>query len=139
MLRKLFALCAIVGAAVFVLAGPAFAQDAPVPPDYAFPITWQATLAAIILSVVIPPLNALLTRPDASAAVKGLLSVALAFLGALAAYLVDVTGVPDWSHVLGLAFAAVIGAAGFRTVVDPGIEEAVARNTAGVGIGPPRR
>lgn len=116
-------------AALLVIAGPfAFAANAPEVPigaDTALPITWQATLAAIIMAVVIPWLNAFLTDHTAPAWLTGPLSGLLAFLGAGAAYLVDLQGVPDWQHLVGLIFVAVIGAAGFRTVVEPGVEPAL--------------
>jgi hypothetical protein len=103
--------------------------------ETAFPITWQATVAAIIMSVLIPWINAFVTDESAPDWLTGLGSLLLAFLGALAAYLLDIEGVPDWQHVVGLMFAAIVGAGGFRTVVDPGVEPALKAAGAHVGAG----
>lgn len=135
LVARLAVLACLAVAAVLVLAAPAFAVgDAGRASDIALPIQWGALVAIAITSVVLPYWTAFWTDADAPDWVKSLTAAVGAGLAAVAAWAVDVVGVPDWKTAVGVFFAALVGAAGYRkTVGSPNAEGVVYRTGAHIG------
>lgn len=121
-MRKLLLFLTVVAGVLLVLPGVAFAQDTGSDldsPTTVFPITLGALLAFGISSVVIPYLTAYASAPDAPAWVTSGVTTVLAGLTALAAWVVDVPGIPDWKAALGLFISTVAGASVYRIGIEP--------------------
>ncbi len=104
--------------------------------DPALPVSIQALAAVIVIGVATPLLTALFTKAGAPEYLKSLFAGFVAAAGTVTAYLVDVKGVPDWQHVLGLFVAGLAAAVAFRNV-DPGVEKAVKHSTPNFGLTAP--
>lgn len=105
--------------------------------DPALPLNIQALVAVILIGVATPLVVAVLTKAGASKVVRSLISGITAGAGAVTTYLLDVDGVPDWEHVLGVFLLSVAVAAAFRKNLDPGFEQGVqeATDRRNIGIG----
>lgn len=98
-------------------------------------MTVDAALVALIAGIVIPLLNALLTKLTASPDLKSLVAVVLAAVTAVAASVADVHGAVS-VKAMGLVFLlTLVSATGHRFTWLSPVENAVARKTANAGVG----
>lgn len=95
----------------------------------------KAQLVALIGGTVLPFVVALLTKAHASKLVKSLMAVIAAGLVALGTYLTNTGGSTTWRGALSVFVITIIVAAGTRVTVTGGADDALARKTAGLGVG----
>jgi hypothetical protein len=91
--------------------------------EQAIPTTWAALIAVVIVGFITPHIVAFVTDKNAPWWLTGPLAAVVAGLGALVTYLTDAKGVGTWKEALGVFFAAVVAAQGYRAGLDPGTVE----------------
>ena len=91
----------------------------------------------VISSVLIPLLNAAVTRPSTPPWFKSLVSMVIAGAVALVAWITDVGGLVDnWKAALGVFVTALIGAGGVHAAVTKGAIADTISNAVPINIGP---
>lgn len=91
----------------------------------------------VLSSVLIPLINAALTRPQTSGLFKSGLTAVLAGISAVVAWITDAGGfVDNWRAALGIFVAAVLGAGGIHAAVVKGDVADSLGNGIPINIGP---
>lgn len=91
----------------------------------------------VISSVLIPVVNAALTRTNTSPAFKSVLTLVLAGLVAVGAWITNTGGVVhNWKAAIGVFVTAMLGAGGIHAAVTKGVISDAISNVVPINIGP---